>query len=83
MLGWDLDDWRLAAGLVQPVRPEVAALIGASDLDLAEIEALENHPIFRMDAVEMEQPDVAKRLQAELQPRANEAKAWYVSAYRP
>ena len=62
----------------QPVRPEAAALIGASDLDLAEIEALENHPIFRMDAVEMKQPDVAKRLQAELQPRANEAKAWYL-----
>ena len=77
-LGWDLDDWRLAAGLEQPVRAEAAALIGASDLDPAEIEALEKHPIFRMDAVEMEQPDVAKRLQAELQPRANEAKAWYL-----
>ena len=77
-LGWDLDDWRLAAGLERAVRPEAAALIGASDLDLAEIEALENHPIFRMDAVEMEQPDMAKRLQAELQIRANEAKAWYL-----
>jgi arginase len=76
-LGWDLDDWRIAAGLVQPVRPEAAALIGASDLDLAEIEALEKHPIYRMDAVEMEQPDVAKRLQVELQLRANEADAWY------
>lgn len=53
-------------------------MIGASDLDLAEIEALENHPIYRMDAVEMAQPDIAKRLQAELQPRANEAKAWYL-----
>ena len=29
-LGWDLDDWRLAAGLEQPVRAEAAALIGAS-----------------------------------------------------
>ncbi|HXZ03365.1 MAG TPA: arginase family protein [Ktedonobacteraceae bacterium] len=77
-LGWDLDDWRLAAGLEQPVRPEAAALIGASDLDLAEIEALELHPILRMDAVEMEQPGVAKRLQAALRPRATEAKAWYL-----
>src|SRR5215469_13328748 len=77
-LGWDLDDWRLAAGLDHPVRPEAAALIGASDLDLAEIEALENHPIYLMDAVEMEQPGVAKRLRAELQSRANEANAWYL-----
>jgi arginase len=77
-LGWDLDDWRQAAGLEQSVRPEAAALIGASDLDLAEIEALELHPILRMDAVEMVQPGVAKRLQAALQPRANEAKAWYL-----
>jgi arginase len=76
-LGWDLEDWRLAAGLEQPVRPEAAALIGTSDLDAAEIEALEQHPIYRMDAVEMAQPGVAKRLQAALQPRANEAKAWY------
>jgi arginase len=55
-LGWDLDDWRLAAGLEQPVRPEAAALIGASDLDPAEVEALERHPIVRIDAVEMVQP---------------------------
>jgi len=77
-LGWDLDDWRLAAGLEQPVRPEAAALIGASDLDLAEIEALELHPILRLDAVEMVQSGVEKRLQAALRPRANEAKAWYL-----
>src|SRR6266571_5764395 len=77
-LGWDLDDWRLVAGLEQPVRPEAAALIGASDLDPAEIEALQLHPILRIDAVEMVQPGVAKRLQAALRPRANEAKAWYL-----
>jgi len=77
-LGWDFDDWRLAAGLEQPVRPEAAALIGASDLDPAEIEALELYPILRMDADEMVQPGVAKKLQAALQPRANEAKAWYM-----
>lgn len=76
-LGWDLEDWRLAAGLDQSVRPEAAALIGASDLDRAEIEALEKHPIYRMDAIEMERPGVSKRLQSELQLRANEAKAWY------
>ena len=77
-LGWDLDDWRLAAGLEQPVRPESAVLIGVSDLDPAEIEALQLYPILRMDAVEMVQPGVARRLQTALRPRANEAKAWYL-----
>src|SRR5215471_5010645 len=54
-LGWDLDDWRLAAGLEQPVRPEAAALIGASDLDPPEVEALQHHPILQIDAVELMQ----------------------------
>ncbi len=49
-LGWDLEDWREAAGLREPVRPEAAALVGASDLDPAEIAALERHPILRLDA---------------------------------
>ncbi len=77
-LGWDLDDWRLAAGLEQPVRPEAAALIGASDLDPAEVEALQRHPILRMDAVVMMKSGVAERIQAALRPRANEAQAWYM-----
>jgi arginase len=77
-LGWDLEDWRLAAGLEQPVRPEAAALIGASDLDPAEVKALQRHPILRMDAVEMMQPGVAERVQAALRPRASEAQAWYL-----
>ena len=77
-LGWDLDDWRLAAGLEQPVRPEAAALIGASDLDPAEIEALQLHPILHIDAIEMVQPGIAERVQTALRPRANEAQAWYM-----
>lgn len=77
-LGWDLEDWRLAAGLEQPVRPEAAALIGASDLDPAEVEALHRHPILHIDAVELIQPGVAERVQAALRPRAGEAKAWYL-----
>src|SRR6266704_2744127 len=77
-LGWDLDDWRLAAGLEQPLRPEAAALIGASDLDPAEVEALQRHPILRIDAVEMMQPGIAERVQAALSPRADEAKVWYL-----
>jgi arginase len=77
-LGWDLDDWRLAAGLEQPVRPEAAALIGASDLDPAEVEALQRNPILRLDALEMMKSGVAKRIQAALRHRANEAQAWYL-----
>src|SRR5215469_11269503 len=77
-LGWDLEDWRLAAGLEQPVRPEAAALIGTSDLDPAEVEALARHPMLHMDARELMQPGVGERIQAALRPRANEAAAWYV-----
>ncbi len=77
-LGWDLEDWRLAAGLDQPVRPEAAALIGASDLDPGEIAALQQHPILRIDASDLMQPGVAERIQAALKPRTAEATAWYV-----
>ncbi len=77
-LGWDLDDWRLAAGLEQPVRSEAAALIGTSDLDAAEVEALQRHPILRIDAKEMIHPGIGERVQAALQPRAGEANAWYL-----
>ncbi len=77
-LGWDLEDWRLAAGLEQPVRPEAAALIGASDLDDAETEALQRQPILRMDAVEMVEPGVSERLETALRQRASEAAAWYL-----
>lgn len=77
-LGWDLDDWRLAAGLVPPVRPQAAALIGASDLDPAEVEALERYPIAQVDAKAMMQPGIAGRIQTALRPCANEAGAWYL-----
>jgi arginase len=77
-LGWDLDDWREAAGLREPVRPEAAALVGASDLDAAEEAALESHPILRMDAVEMQAPDVGVRWEEALGARANAATAWYL-----
>ncbi len=77
-LGWDLDDWRLASRLEPPVRPQAAALIGASDLDPAEVEALKRHPITQVNARDMMQPGVPERIQAALQPRAREASAWYL-----
>jgi arginase len=77
-LGWDLEDWRLAAGLEPPVRAEAAALIGASDLDAAEIEALSAHPILRLPADDLVEPGVAGRVQQRLAERASEADAWYI-----
>jgi arginase len=77
-LGWDLDDWRLAAGLKPPVRAEAAALIGASDLDAAEVEALQRHPIAQVDARAIMQPGVAERIQAALRSRASNASSWYL-----
>lgn len=80
-LGWDLDDWREAAGLREPVRPEAAALVGASDLDPAELAALEQYPILRMDASEMQEMQaagVAGRWEAALGTRADAAAAWYL-----
>jgi len=81
-LGWDLDDWREASGLREPVRPEAAALVGASDLDPAEIAALERHPILQMDAVALEEmqqaSDVGVHWAAALGARADVADAWYL-----
>jgi arginase len=77
-LGWDLDDWREAAGLREPVQPEAAALVGASDLDPAEVAALESHPILRMDATDMQAAGVGARWEAALGARADAAAAWYL-----
>ena len=77
-LGWDLEDWRLAAGLEPALRPEAAALIGTSDLDPPEQAALQQHPIWHLEAKEMLEPGVAARIQAGLRPRAPNAAAWYL-----
>lgn len=77
-LGWDLDDWRLASGLQDPVRPQAAALVGDSDLDPEEVEALGRHPILRLPAEEMDRPNGVTRLEEGLRARAGEAAAWYL-----
>ena len=76
-LGWDFPDWREAAGLTAPVRPEAAALIGASDLDPEEEAALNTHPIARLDAAAMG-ADAAARTTALLAARAGAAPGWYM-----
>ncbi|WP_425145176.1 arginase family protein [Deinococcus sp.] len=77
MLGWDLADWREAARLTTPIRPEVAALIGASDLDPEEIQALEQHRLPRLDADAL-QEDVGAKVQALLKPLHSQAVGWYL-----
>ncbi len=77
-LGLDLNDWRLAAGLAQPVSPKAAALIGTSDLDAAEEEVLQRYPILHIAAKEMMQPDAGRQVQRALEARAGEANAWYL-----
>lgn len=76
-LGWDLDDWRQAAGLEPAVRPEAAALLGASDLDPEEEVALDTHPIARLDAWGFDD-GVATTVRDLLVPRANAADGWYI-----
>ncbi|MGZ3679949.1 MAG: arginase family protein [Ktedonobacterales bacterium] len=77
-LGWEFDDWRAAAGLEAPVRPEAAALIGASDLDEAEIMALERSPIARIDADQLLETGTAEHVAELLRQRAAEAPSWYL-----
>jgi arginase len=76
-LGWEFADWREAAGLAAPVRAEAAALIGASDLDPEEEEALNTHPIARLDARAMG-ADAAARTTSLLAARTAAAPGWYM-----
>lgn len=76
-LGWEFDDWRLAAGLTEPVSAAAAALIGASDLDPEEDAALVAHGIARLDAAAMD-GDAGARTTALLAPRAGAAPGWYM-----
>jgi arginase len=77
-LGWEFDDWRLAAGLEPAVRSEAAALLGTSDLDDAEIAALRRHPFLHATAEELDAPGFAERLERALRSRAGTAAAWYL-----
>jgi arginase len=77
-LGWDLDDWRLAAGLEPPVRAEAAALLGTSDLDPAEREALTRYALLHIPADNLIDASTADWVQAALQLRAREATSWYL-----
>lgn len=76
-LGWEFDDWREAAGLARPVAAGAAALIGASDLDPEEEQALASHPIARLDAAAIG-ADAAERTAALLASRAAAAPGWYM-----
>jgi arginase len=77
-LGWDLDDWRTAAGLARPVPAEACALLGTSDLDDAEVAALVRHPILHRTARDLAADGAASALEAALAARAGAADAWYL-----
>jgi arginase len=77
-LGWDLDDWREAAGLNPAVPAEAAALLGTSDLDDAEVEAIARHDIAHLEARSMQQGRVAEKVTDLLAPRASRVPDWYV-----
>jgi arginase family enzyme len=64
--------------LTSPVAARAAALVGGSDLDRAEIEAMERSGIARLDAHDMMDRDAGTRLATKLQPMASEAPAWYI-----
>ncbi len=76
-MGWEFDDWRERAGLSTPIDPSACALIGASDLDVEEVDALNSHPIGRLDAKDM-QSDAGVKTAAILKPRAAKANGWYL-----
>jgi arginase len=76
-MGWEFDDWRERAGLHTPVNEQACALLGASDLDPEEIDALNAHPIARLDAKDMMQA-AGDKTSALLKPRASQAAGWYL-----
>ena len=76
-MGWEFDDWRERAGLNPPVDPQACALMGSSDLDPEEVDALNTHPIAWLTANAMMQ-DAGDKTGALLQTRAQHAKGWYV-----
>lgn len=75
-LGWDLEDWRTACGLTVPVKPVAAALIGANDLDRAEVDAITRTGIARLDAAELDLSGQATHQL--LKPRTAAANGWYL-----
>lgn len=76
-LGWEFDDWRERAGLRVPVPPSAAALIGASDLDPEEVDALTAHKIARLDAADMMR-DGGRKTTRLLKGLAKKAAGWYL-----
>lgn len=75
-LGWDLDDWRIACGLHPAVDPTAAALIGASDLDTAEVTAIARSGMVRLDADQLGPAGIAT--QAALDRITGAADTWYL-----
>lgn len=76
-LGWEFDDWRTAAGLDPAVSVAAAALVGASDVDPEEEEAMRRTRFARLDAAAMDSGSGAK-LTDLLRPKQTAAESWYL-----
>jgi arginase len=74
LLGWDLSDWRRWAGLETPVSVDAAVLLGTSDLDPAEREAIARSGLAHLDARELSPLQVRETVTRVV----GAADAWYV-----
>lgn len=78
IMGWEFDDWREASGIATGVPVNATALIGASDLDVEEIAAIETHHMPHLHAADMTAPNTRGRMESLLKPLATNADAWYL-----
>ncbi len=77
-LGWDLDDWRFAAGLTESIAERAALLVGVSDVDEPEEAALARSAVGVVDANELDSDSGLDALRALLEERSSEADRWYL-----
>lgn len=74
ILGWDLQDWREASGLAEAVEAQAAALLGTSDLDPSEVDAIRASGLAHLDARDLTPARVRHLLSA----RRDAAPYWYL-----
>lgn len=78
IMGWEFDDWREASGIEVGVPVNATALIGASDLDVEEVDAIAQHHMPHLHATDMLAPHTRNRMESLLKPLTANADAWYL-----
>jgi arginase len=78
IMGWEFDDWRMASGIDKAVPVSATAIIGASDLDIEESEAIAAHHMPYLHADEMMKGGSGAKTAALLKPLASNADHWYL-----